>query len=140
MLGRCPFAAGLCGLAGRRPSSPVHGRRNCYLGCHLPTIELSDAPLRLTFASSSTLARQVGQGAPANLFASADQQWMDHLAQRGLVAADTRRDLLANSLVLVMSKDQAPQVTIGPGLDRAALLCPSGRIAAGDPAHVPVGI
>ena len=110
------------------------------MGCHLPTIERSDAPLRLTFASSSTLARQVGQGAPANLFASADQQWMDHLAQRGLMAADTRRDLLANSLVLVMSRDQAPQVTIGPGLDGAALLCPSGRIAAVDPAHVPVGI
>jgi len=43
------------------------------------------APLRLTFASSSTLARQIEQGAPANLFASADQRWMDYVAQRGLV-------------------------------------------------------
>ena len=98
------------------------------------------APLRLTFASSSTLARQIEQGAPANLFASADQQWMDYLAGRGLVAADTRRDLLANSLVLVVPKDQARQVAIGPGLDLAALLGPGGRIATGDPAHVPAGI
>lgn len=98
------------------------------------------APLRLTFASSSTLARQVEQGAPANLFASADQRWMDYLGQRNLIAADTRRDLLANRLVLVMPKDQARQVVVGPGLDFAALLGPNGRLATGDPAHVPVGL
>lgn len=98
------------------------------------------APLRLTFASSSTLARQIEQGAPASLFASADQQWMDYLAQRGLVAADSRRDLLANSLVLVVPRDRARQVAIGPGLDLAALLGPGGRLATGDPAHVPAGI
>jgi len=98
------------------------------------------APLRLTFASSSTLARQVEQGAPANLFASADQRWMDYLAQRNLIAADTRRDLLSNRLVLVMPKDQARQVVVGPGLDLAAMLGPNGRLATGDPAHVPVGL
>ena len=98
------------------------------------------APLRLTFAASSTLARQVEQGAPANLFASADQRWMDYLAERNLVAADTRRDLLANRLVLVVPKDQARQVAIGPGLDLTALLGPGGRIATGDPAHVPAGL
>jgi len=98
------------------------------------------APLRLTFASSSTLARQIEQGAPANLFASADQRWMDYLAQRELVAANSRRDLLANSLVLVVPRDRARQVAIGPGLDLDALLGPGGRIATGDPAHVPAGI
>lgn len=98
------------------------------------------APLRLTFASSSTLARQIEQGAPANLFASADQRWMDYLAQRGLVAADSRRDLLANSLVLVVPGNRARQVAIGPGLDLDALLGPGGRIATGDPAHVPAGL
>lgn len=102
--------------------------------------EAGHAPLRLTFASSSTLARQVEQGAPANLFASADQRWMDYLAQRNLIAADTRRDLLSNRLVLVMPKDQARQVVVGPGLDLAALLGPNGRLATGDPAHVPVGL
>lgn len=63
------------------------------------------APLRLSFASSSTLARQIDQGGPANVFASADQQWMDYLAQRNQLAAGTRRDLLANRLVLIMPRD-----------------------------------
>lgn len=98
------------------------------------------APLRLSFGSSSTLARQIEQGAPANLFASADQRWMDYLAQRNLIAPETRRDLLANRLVLIVPKDQARTVEIGPGLDFAALLGPRGRIATGDPAHVPVGL
>lgn len=98
------------------------------------------APLRLTFASSSTLARQIEQGAPVNLFASADQQWMDYLAQRNLIAPDTRRDLLSNQLVLIVPKDQARPVSIGPGLDLPALLGPGGRIATGNPSHVPVGI
>jgi len=59
------------------------------------------APLHFNFAASSTLARQIEQGAGANLFASADEQWMDYAAQRNLIAADTRRDLLGNALVLV---------------------------------------
>ncbi len=53
---------------------------------------------------------------------------------------DTRKDLLSNQLVLVVPKDRVRKVTIGPDLDLAALLGPSGRIATGDPAHVPVGI
>lgn len=97
-------------------------------------------PLRLVFAASSTLARQIEQGAPANVFASADQQWMDYLAQRTLIAAGTRRDLLANQLVLIVPKDRTRQVVVGSGLDLAALLGPDGRIATGDPAHVPVGL
>ncbi len=98
------------------------------------------AKLRLSFGSSSTLARQIEQGAPADLFASADQRWMDYLAQRNLIAPDTRRDLLSNRLVLVVPKDRARQVDIGPNLDLAALLGPDGRLATGDPAHVPVGL
>jgi len=95
---------------------------------------------RLTYGASSTLARQVEQGAPANLFASADEQWMDYLDQRGLLAPGTRRDLLSNQLVLVVPKDRARQIAIGPGMDLTALLGPDGRIATGDPAHVPVGL
>ena len=103
------------------------------------------APLRLSFGASSTLARQIEQGAPANLFASADERWMDDLAKAGLIEPGTRRDLLANRLVLVVPKDvvlkdRARQVRIGPDLDLAALLGPAGRIATGDPEHVPVGI
>ena len=62
-------------------------------------VQAGHPPLRLSFAARSTLARQAEQGAPANLFASADQQWMDYLAQRDLLAPGTRRDLLANTLV-----------------------------------------
>ena len=97
-------------------------------------------PLRLSFGSSSTLARQIEQGAPANLFASADEKWMDYLADKQLIAADTRKDLLGNDLVLVVSADKPQHVTIGPGFNLLALLGPNGRVATGDPAHVPAGI
>ena len=96
--------------------------------------------LRLAFPSSSTLARQIEQGAPANVFASADEKWMDYLAKADAIVPETRKDLLSNQLVLVVPKDRARTVAIGPDLDLAALLGPNGRIATGDPAHVPVGI
>lgn len=96
--------------------------------------------LRLSFGASSTLARQIEEGAPAAMFASADEKWMDYLAQKNLIVADTRKDLLGNDLVLVVPSDQPRHVTIGPGLDLLGLLGPSGRIAIGDPQHVPVGI
>lgn len=95
---------------------------------------------KLVFAASSTLARQIEAGAPANIFASADLQWADYLDQKSLLAPGTRRNLLGNSLVLIMAKDRAHPVTIDSTLDVASLLGPDGRIATGDPAHVPVGI
>ncbi len=97
-------------------------------------------PLRQSFSASSTLARQIEQGAPANLFASADEKWMDYLASRGLIAPGTRADLLSNDLVLIVPANKAKQVTTGKGFDLLALLGPDGRLATGDPAHVPVGI
>jgi molybdate transport system substrate-binding protein len=97
-------------------------------------------PLVLSFGSSSTLARQIEQGAPANVFASADEKWMDYLAEKKLIAADTRKDLLGNELVLVVSADRPMHVTIGKSFDLMALLGANGRLATGDPAHVPVGI
>jgi molybdate transport system substrate-binding protein len=96
--------------------------------------------LRMSFGSSSTLARQIEQGAPANLFASADERWMDYLAEKKLIAADTRKDLLGNELVLVVNAARPQHVVIAPGFDLLGLLGPSGRIATGDPSHVPVGI
>jgi molybdate transport system substrate-binding protein len=96
--------------------------------------------LRMSFGSSSTLARQIEQGAPVNLFASADERWMDYLADKQLIAADTRKELLGNDLVLVVAADKPQHVTIGRGFDLLGLLGPNGRLATGDPAHVPVGI
>jgi molybdate transport system substrate-binding protein len=97
-------------------------------------------PLTLSFGASSTLARQIEEGVPAALFASADEKWMDYLAQKDLIAADTRKDLLGNDLVLVVPADKPIHVTLGPDFDLLGLLGPNGRLATGDPAHVPVGI
>ena len=98
-----------------------------------------EAP-RLSFGASSTLAHQIEQGAPVNVFASADEKWMDDLARHDLIAPGSRRDLLGNDLVLVVPADHPIHVDIKPGFDLGALLGPDGRLAAGDPAHVPAGI
>ena len=95
--------------------------------------------LKFSFAASSTLARQIEQGAPADLFASADEEWMDYLAARKLIAADTRTSLLGNRLVLVVPADGKLSIDLKPGVDFAALLGRTGRLATGDPASVPVG-
>lgn len=95
---------------------------------------------RFAFAASSALARQMEQGAPADLFASADEPWMDYVQQRGLIVDDTRVSPLANSLVLVAPADspRAP-VTLARDTDLLALAGADGRIATGDPSNVPVG-
>ena len=102
--------------------------------------QAGNPPLRLSFGASSTLARQIEQGAPANLFASADLKWMNFLAEKNLIVTETRKDLLGNELVLVVPANAPKKVTIGPGFDILALLGPNGRIATGDPRHVPVGL
>jgi molybdate transport system substrate-binding protein len=97
-------------------------------------------PLQFNFAASSTLARQLEQGAPADLFASADEQWMDWAQQRNLLLNDTRKQLLGNALVMVAPKDRARPVTIAAGFDLLGLLGLDGRMAVGDPSNVPAGI
>ncbi|MGI4746997.1 MAG: molybdate ABC transporter substrate-binding protein [Janthinobacterium lividum] len=94
----------------------------------------------LSFASSSVLAKQVEQGAPADLFISADLKWMDWLATRHLIRNDSRETLLGNSLVLVERSNALKPVTIAPGLDLAGIIGSGGRLAVGDPASVPAGI
>ena len=103
-------------------------------------VKAGHAPVRFAFGSSSTLARQIEQGAPANLFASADEQWADYLDHKGLLAAGTRVSLVGNALVLVVPAAQARPIAVDARLDLATLLGPRGRLATGDPAHVPVGI
>lgn len=95
--------------------------------------------VRFAFAASSALARQIEQGAPAAVFASADEQWMDWLAQRRLIMADSRRSLLGNRLVLVVPAARSAPVELKPGFDFAAVLGADGRWVTGDPASVPVG-
>jgi len=101
--------------------------------------EQTGRTLRFSFASSSVLARQIEQGAPAAVFASADERWMDHLQERGLLAAGTRVSLLGNRLVLVVPAARALSVELTRGFDFSAVLGANGRWVTGDPAHVPVG-
>jgi molybdate transport system substrate-binding protein len=92
-----------------------------------------------SYAASSALAKQIEQGAPADLFVSADLDWMDYLAQRDLIAADTRTNLLGNSLVLVAGRDRdRGDVAIEEGFDLAGLLG-DGRLAVADVKAVPAG-
>lgn len=94
----------------------------------------------LSFASSSTLARQIEAGAPADLFISADQKWMDYAQKNHSIDTDSRKTLLSNSLVVIVPKSskQAP-LTIDKDTNWDALL-QGGRLAVGDPEHVPVGV
>ncbi len=92
----------------------------------------------LSFGGSNTLAQQIDQGATADIFMSADPQWMDFLAKNNRIAADTRRNLLGNRLVLIGGSTSKP-VTIAPKFDLAGALG-SGRLAMADPAAVPAGI
>jgi molybdate transport system substrate-binding protein len=95
---------------------------------------------RFSFAASSALARQMEQGAPADLFASADEPWMDYVQQRELIVTDTRVSPLANSLVLIAPADSArAPLTLARDTGLLALAGADGRIATGDPSNVPVG-
>ena len=89
-------------------------------------------------AASSTLARQIEQGAPAAVYLSANQAWMDHLDNLDLLVTDSRVDLLGNRLVLVAPASASPRPDPGPEFDVAAALG-DGRLAVGDPDHVPAG-
>ncbi len=93
-----------------------------------------------SFASSSTLAQQIEHGAPANVFVSADEKWMDELAGRAAIAPGTRHDLVGNELVLVERKAALKRIAIQSGMSMVSVLGSSARLAVGDPAHVPAGI
>jgi len=95
--------------------------------------------IRIVFAASSTLARQIAQGAPADLYLSASTAWMDELEGRGVLEPGTRIDLLGNALVLIAPRGRPVEIEIAPGFALAAALG-DRRLAMGDPAHVPAGI
>ncbi|MBI1172916.1 molybdate ABC transporter substrate-binding protein [bacterium] len=92
----------------------------------------------ISYESSGKLAKQIQQGAPADLFISASTQWMDALAKGNLIKPDSRRDLLGNSLVLVAANKAATPVKIAKGFDLAGLVG-TGKLAMGLVDSVPAG-
>jgi molybdate transport system substrate-binding protein len=98
----------------------------------------SSIPVRFSFAASSTLARQIENGSRADVFFSADLEWMDYLQTRKLIQSASRHDVLGNQLVLIAPLDSkivlkiAPHFPLGKTLGKA-------RLATGDPDSVPVG-
>jgi molybdate transport system substrate-binding protein len=95
---------------------------------------------RTSFASSSTLAKQIEQAAPADVFISADKKWMDYLETRRMIEPHSRFDLLGNRIVLIAPKDSPiKRIDIRPGFDLVKLLG-DGLFSMGDPDHVPAGI
>jgi len=93
---------------------------------------------RISYAASSALAKQIEQGAPADMFISADTDWMDYAAKKDLIQADTRFNLLGNKIVLIAPKDSKVTVDVKQGFDLAKVLA-SGKLAMGNVDSVPAG-
>ena len=92
----------------------------------------------ISYASSAALAKQIEQGAPAQMFISADLDWMDYVEKKNLIKPETRSNLLGNRIVLVAPKDKAPAIDIKPGFDLAKVLG-DGRLAMANVDSVPAG-
>lgn len=92
----------------------------------------------IAYGASSTLARQIENGAPADLFISADLDWMDYIEKKGLLAPRTRRNLLGNRLVLIAPANHPLKLRLAPGVSISEALG-DGRIALADPNSVPAG-
>lgn len=95
-----------------------------------------ETALRLNFAASSILAKQIADGAPADIFLSANSQWMDFLEEKGLLVEHSRRDLLSNRLVVIVAQNSGGRIN-----DIRELATPAvKRLAIADWTHVPAGM
>ena len=103
-----------------------------------PTLRSTGVRMRVSYAASSALARQIENGAPAGLFISADLEWMDYLAERKLVQVASRVNVAGNRLVLIAPRSQPVTLRIAPGFPLAATLG-AGRLALANPDAVPAG-
>ena len=95
--------------------------------------------IKASYAASSQLAKQIEAGAPAALFISADQDWMNEVASKQKIVAATRVDLLGNALVLVAPKDSTISLKIAPKFNLVGALGNDGHLALGEPNSVPAG-
>lgn len=102
--------------------------------------EAEGGKVALSFASSSTLAKQIENGAPADVYISADADWMQYLEERQLTDEGTCTVLLSNRLVCIVPISSAVQsVTVSPSFNISEILGKDGLLSVGNPAHVPVG-
>jgi molybdate transport system substrate-binding protein len=98
----------------------------------------SSIPVKFTFAASSDLALRIENGAPADVFFSADADWMDYLQEHNEILRESRHDVLGNRLVLIAPADSAVKLKVAPGFKLLAALG-RGRLASGDPVADPAG-
>jgi molybdate transport system substrate-binding protein len=103
-----------------------------------PAGHATGVTMRVSYAASSTLANQIANGAPADLFISADVEWMDYLHTRALIQPQSRVTLLGNELVLIAPRARPVTLAIGPGF-RLAEALGRDRLALADPAVMPAG-
>lgn len=96
--------------------------------------------VKISYAGSSTLARQIEAGAPADIYISANEQWMDKLAEDGRVDKDSRYDLLGNSLVLIAPRSSGEQIQLTKGIDLRNALGEGNYLAMANTDSVPAGI
>ncbi len=102
---------------------------------------VGDVHIITSFASSSTLAKQIQSGAPADVYLSANKKWMDYLEEKSLIVKESRFDLLGNRIVLIVpAQSPLKAIDVAPGFSPAAVLGRQGRLSLGDPGHVPAGL
>jgi molybdate transport system substrate-binding protein len=136
------LAATLAPLAAAEDKGPVvfaaASLKNALDGVNAAWKRASGKEAVISYAASSSLAKQIAQGAPADVFISADEDWMDYLAERKLIKPATRFNLLANTLVLIAPKDSTAESTIAPSFPLASLL-DDERLAVANVDSVPAG-
>ncbi len=141
------LSAGLCAAIGLPASAQektltvfaAASMKNALDDVNAAFLKSTGTKVVASYAASSALARQLEQGAPADIFASADLEWMDYSSQKKTIKDDTRLNLLGNKLVLIAPKDsKVDRVDIGQGFDLAKLIG-DGRITTGEVTSVPVG-
>ncbi|WP_181707155.1 molybdate ABC transporter substrate-binding protein [Chthonobacter rhizosphaerae] len=139
------LAAGLAMVAGHAPARAE--TVTVFAAASLKTVlddlatvfqDKTGTEVTASYAASSALAKQIEQGAPADVFISADLAWMDYLTERSLIRTETRSNLIGNSLVLVTAKDSPVTLTIEDGFDLSGALA-GGRLAVGEVTAVPAG-
>jgi len=144
----CALIAGATSLAPRAAQAQVRSitvfaaasMKNALDDVNAAFTKATGVKVAASYAASSALARQIEQGAPADVFVSADLKWMDYVTDKKAIRDGSRVNLLGNRLVLIAPKDsKIGNVTIAQGFDLAKL-AGDGRIATGDVKAVPVGV